>query len=155
MRGLTIGNINHGCNQLSIYSKELRELPAIFFRTEVVDSCWVRSIVIQDAASCVAWPRRAAGSLTFFSLHGHQGEHEAKGGRGSAGTPPSCQELLRRAACPPTPSEVLSGEQYTSEGEGTSTGGNGKRLLRLLRRRVCQRLPQHPALGRPRVGARS
>jgi len=27
------------------------------------------------------------------------------------------------------------------------------RLLRLLRRRVCQRLPQGPALGRPRVGA--
>jgi len=27
------------------------------------------------------------------------------------------------------------------------------RLLRLLRRRVCQLLPQDPALGRPRVGA--
>ena len=34
-------------------------------------------------------------------------------------------------------------------------GDLGVRLLRLLRRRVCQRLPQGPALGRPRVGARS
>ena len=32
---------------------------------------------------------------------------------------------------------------------------NGLTRLRLLRRRVCQRLPRGPALGRPRVGARS
>ena len=31
----------------------------------------------------------------------------------------------------------------------------GFTALRLLRRRVCQRLPRGPALGRPRVGARS
>ena len=36
MRSLTIGNINHGCNQLSIYSREVGELLVIFFRTEVV-----------------------------------------------------------------------------------------------------------------------
>ena len=87
MRGLTIGNINHGCNQLSIYSKELRELPAIFFRTEVVDSCWVRSIVIQDAASCVAWTTTAATAATAAR-------------RGREGTRPSWVAAAARESSP-------------------------------------------------------
>lgn len=33
----TIGKINHGCNQLSIYSGQLSEKLVIFFNTEVVD----------------------------------------------------------------------------------------------------------------------
>ena len=64
-------------------------------------------------------PRRAASSWTFSSLEDHQGEHEAKEGRGSAGTPPSCEKLLRRSACLPTPSE---GPRGSSEGEGSTPG---------------------------------